>query len=352
MGLDQSHRAVIEKARSVGSADLALPLDDGACAYLLTVIVKDLSLQKRVPELSAKVTAFFGSTPPESLTVPGVDFWRLIERLVEVDSNVVTYFSCLAVIHKARLKYARILQTQPLPTMDQVGPRGLLQYGSVSPRALAGLLMWRKWLYDIDNRAAQETGYLFEPIIAHAIGGVPVSAKKSPIRRRADAGKGRQVDCIRQKKAYEIKLRVTIAASGQGRWNEELEFPADCRASGYAPVLIVFDPTSNPKLTQLQKAFLDQKGEVYVGPAAWRHLDEAAGPTMAKFLDRYVRDPMQALLKEVLPRLPEISLVMEDSSIKITVAGESFTIERRGSYGTTEEEKILPDDVDETTPGL
>ena len=29
-------------------------------------------------------------------------------------------------------------------------------------------------------------------------------------------------------KAYEFKLRVTIAASGQGRWKEELDFPSDC----------------------------------------------------------------------------------------------------------------------------
>ncbi len=69
----------------------------------------------------------------------------------------------------------------------------------------------------IDNRAAQETGYLFEPIIANAIGGVSLSAAKSPIRRYRDPDRYRQVDCIRDKLAYEIKMRVTIAASGKGR---------------------------------------------------------------------------------------------------------------------------------------
>ena len=44
-------------------------------------------------------------------------------------------------------------------------PRGLLQYGGMSPKTLAGFLLWRKWIFDIDNRAGQETGYLFEPII-------------------------------------------------------------------------------------------------------------------------------------------------------------------------------------------
>ena len=119
-------------------------------------------------------------------------------------------FACLAALHKARLKYERILETQPVPTIDQVGPRGLLQFGGMDVRALAGFLLWRKWVFDIDNRAGQETGYLFEPIIAAAVGGVPVSARKSPVRRRNAPSKGRQVDCLREKRAYEIKLRVTI----------------------------------------------------------------------------------------------------------------------------------------------
>ena len=83
-------------------------------------------------------------------------------------------------------------------TIDQVGPRGLLQYGSMDANLLAGFLRWRKWTFDIDNRAGQESGYLFETIIAAAVGGVPASAKKSPVRRRKDPNKGRQVDCLRE----------------------------------------------------------------------------------------------------------------------------------------------------------
>ena len=170
----------------------------------------------------------------------------------------------LAALHKHRLKYQRILQTQAIPTIDEVGPRGLLQYGVVEPKALAPFLLWRKWIYNIDNRAAQETGYLFEPIIANAIGGTPASAKKSPVKRATDNTKGRQVDCIRDKKAHEIKLRVTMAASGQGRWSEELEFPADCKASGFTPVLVVLDPTPNDKLDELSTRFRDNAGEVHI----------------------------------------------------------------------------------------
>ena len=97
----------------------------------------------------------------------------------------------LAALHKARLKYARILKTQAVPTIDQVGPRGLLQYGGMNPKVLAGFLLWRKWVFDIDNRAGQETGSLFEPIIAEAVGGVPASAARSPVKRRNDRNKGR-----------------------------------------------------------------------------------------------------------------------------------------------------------------
>lgn len=58
---------------------------------------------------------------------------------------------------------------------------------------------------------------LFEPILAAALGGVPFPAKKSPVKRAEDPTKGRQVDCVVDRDAYEFKIRVTIAASGQGR---------------------------------------------------------------------------------------------------------------------------------------
>ena len=244
-----------------------------------------------------------------------------------------------------RLKYRRILQTQPIPTIEQVGPRSLLQYGTIGPRALAGLLFWRKWLFDIDNRAGQETGYLFEPIIAHAIGGVPFSSRNSPIHRAADSSKGRQVDCIREKKAYEFKIRVTIASSGQGRWQEELDFPRDCKTSGYSPVLIVLDATANPKLIQLEQRFLAEGGEVYKGGDAWKHLDSVAGPTMALFLERYVRNPIHAILSQAADNLPDFSARMDIAGITITVGAESLRIKRMANALSEP-----PDDLPETFP--
>jgi hypothetical protein len=154
---------------------------------------------------------------------------------------------------------------------------------------------------------------LFEPILAAALGGERQDAKNSPVTRENDPSKGRQVDCWKvletgEQLAYEFKLRVTIAASGQGRFAEELSFATDCRASGATPILVVLDPTPNPRLTQLQQAFRDAGGEAYLGDAAWRHLEEEAGPTMATFIERYVSRPIHAVSQFSSTTLQDLSV--------------------------------------------
>ncbi|MBX3415862.1 MAG: hypothetical protein KF708_24480, partial [Pirellulales bacterium] len=236
----------------------------------------------------------------------------------------------------------------PIPTVEQVGPRSLLQYGKLSGNGLASLLFWRKWFYDIDNRAGQETGYLFEPIIASAIGGTPAPASKSPVKRFSNRAKGRQVDCILDKRAYEFKIRVTIAASGQGRWQEELDFPRDCRTSRFTPVLVCIDSTPNPKLTALAAAFRHQKGEVYIGDAAWKHLDDVAGPTMSIFLDKYVRRPLQDVLAESRHGLADITASWTERAIVIKVGKDQLLVDRHPVAPDDASDPIPDDAVDET----
>lgn len=346
MGLTQGQRAIVARATSLGAGGQAVAVSDEACAYLVAVIVRDLGLQAHLSEIPRELPEFFSPGPPSRLKLSGVPFLRLFERLLGLDANTDVYFACLAALHKARLKYERILESQAVPTIDQVGPRGLLQYGGMGPKTLAGFLLWRKWVFDIDNRAGQETGYLFEPIIAAAVGGVPASAKKSPVRRRKDGNKGRQVDCLRENRAYEIKIRMTIAASGQGRWGEELEFPEDCRQSGYVPVLVVLDPTPSPKLDTLRTAFPSAGGDVYVGTEAWAHLEELAGPTMARFLERYVHVPLHALLAEQPSELPDLGLAMGPELLTVRVGEEEFSVPRAPQV-EDDDEVPLPDDVDE-----
>ena len=156
----------------------------------------------------------------------------------------------------------------------------------------------------------------------------------------------------RCRRAYEIKLRVTIAASGQGRWREELAFPQDCQASGYTPVLVVLDPTLNPKLQELGNAFIRAGGEAYTGQAAWEHLKATAGPIMARFLELYVHTPIQSLLRDTPARLPEVTFRMDEEQFTATI-GEEVLIVRRDRVSTEPaEEEELPPDVDQLLPGL
>ncbi|MBI1822192.1 MAG: hypothetical protein HY036_09405 [Nitrospirae bacterium] len=351
MPLTKKQQAIWEKARAYGSGDQAVGLTDEMCAYLVCRIAHDLGLHKTIPGIPDNLPPFFEAEDLDSLVVKGVDARSLFECLVQQNSDADKYFACLSTLHKARLKYETILETQPIPTLEQVGPRGLLQYGKLGPATLAGLLFWRKWFFDIDNRAGQETGYLFEPIIAYAVGGPPVPAKKSPIKRHRDNRKRRQVDCLLGKKAYELKIRVTIAASGQGRWREELDFPIDCKKSGYKPVLVVLDSTPNPKLSELERAFVDQNGEVHKGAAAWELLDNLAGPTMSLFLETYIRVPIDRLIKEVPQILPKFVATMSTDSISISVGDETIRIVRRESEIEKDQHDEAPDDIGDNIPG-
>jgi hypothetical protein len=350
MALTQAQRSLIERVRAVGAGEQGIALSDGACAFLVATIARDLNLLSQIEGVPGDFPDFFSLAHPASLEIPGGQFLTWFEQLVSLSSDADTYFACLAKLHRARLKYQRILETQPIPSLEQVGPRGLLQYGHLSAAGLAALLYWRKWIFDIDNRAGQETGYLFEPIIASAVGGVSVSSTRSPVRRRDARSKGRQVDCLKGQRAYEFKIRVTIAASGQGRWREELEFPADCRASGYVPVLVVLDPTPNEKLAELSAAFEHVGGEVFIGDDAWKHLEQVAGQTMSVFLEKYVRAPLRDLLASVPKRLPDLTVRDGGNTISIYIGEEKLAISRSPvtEYGTDEP---LPDDVDEEAGG-
>ena len=352
MSLSQMQKSLIERARSVGDSEMAVPIGDAAGAYLLARTVVDLGLQSRYAELPEDVPPFYETAPVSSLALDGVNFEALAERVFNSTPDADTYFSCLAALLKARLKFERILRRQPFPTMDQVGPRGLLQYGSLSSPALAGLLYWRKWFYDTDNRAAQETGYLFEPILAAAIGGAPASATRSPVRRFDDATKGRQVDCIKGKFAYEFKIRVTIAASGQGRWNRELAFPKDCASSNYIPVLVVLDDTTNPKLEELVRVFETTGGKAHLGQAAWRMLEDESGPVMSQFLTRYVRRPLDALIRHAPTRLPDLSARDTGTSLVLEIGGEPLVLEQDTHAPATHENDPMPDDADDALPGV
>ncbi|MEX0697513.1 MAG: hypothetical protein WEB85_06865 [Dongiaceae bacterium] len=319
LSLEQSK--TIQTARVLGVAT-AIPvvLADDELVKVVSVVFHDTGHDDLIPPpILKKVKSIDGyyDLPMEwfeELVGLSVDFTALFLVGTSNIPDFVTYFGCLCSLHKRRKKYARILAAQPLPTMLQVSPRSLLEFGIIATPALASWITWRKWFFDIDNRAGQETGYLFEPILASALGGTPFSAKKSPVKRIKDGHKARQVDCIVGTTAYEFKLRVTIAASGQGRFAEELDFAADCEASGFTPVLMVLDPTPSSRLTDLAAEFRKYGGDAYIGDEAWQHIEAEGGKTMATFIEKYVRRPIEQIDKHADELLNLAISAAEDKS--------------------------------------
>jgi hypothetical protein len=325
-------------ARILGNGDDRVALSETELFCLLDQCCRDLAVSASVSQL-----------PELSVAQPSTDYYRiplawfqtpqarcpaatvLLESLascVARESDFRLYFENLATLHKRRLKYQRILSTQPKPTMNQIGPRSLLEFGGVDDALLASWLVWRKWIFDVDNRAAQETGYLFEPVLASCLGGEAVSSKNSPVKRLNERGEptdeGRQIDCYdgENQLAYEFKLRVTIAASGQGRFAEELSFPREARAAGLTPMLIVLDPTHSTRLDELIAAFKMNRGEHHVGADAWAHMESKAGKTMSIFLERYIRPVLTEMAKyeEVGPQAIQLSWKADEIRIQGTTA--------------------------------
>lgn len=318
------------RARKPDTSVLKVGLEPHDCAYLILQVFADLGVNAPV---QVEVDDFFEHRFNTAINIGNVEPSDLLGALAEQIPDGELYFECLATLAKRRLKYRRILESQPIPYFDEVGPRALLQIGDLPSEQLIALLKWRKWIFTIDNRAGQETGYVFEPVIAAALGGEACSSSKSPVRRTDDTKKGRQVDCVLcdPNRAYEFKIRVTIAASGQGRWAEELSFPSDAVQSGFKPILIVIDSRRNPKLNELVLAFQKAGGEAYLGDDAWKHLDEIAGPTMSKFLEKYVHAPFAELLAsqgEIGQPLPDFGCAIRENKIVFSVGGEELAINR------------------------
>jgi DNA (cytosine-5)-methyltransferase 1 len=333
--LGPEDRKVVADARTLGP----ISMSDREMARLVCLVLRDLGHHDLIPAWARDIP------PGDYYDVPLAWFTRDEERPFDFGrfylsccAAVQTFrviFRCITKLHRHRRKYEIILRTQPLPTMEQVARRGLLEHGTVPVEALASWLTWRKWVYDIDNRSAQETGYLFEPMLTESLGGRSVSAKASPVKRAEDPAKGRQVDCIvelnGEKLAYEFKDRITIAASGQGRFAEELAFPRDCATSGYKPVLLVMDPTPNPKLTQISQAFREAGGAVFLGDEVWGHLAELSGAEIATFVKKYVKDPVESIAlreRDLLDLGLRYRTGPAGDSIEVTIGEHRWSIPR------------------------
>lgn len=303
----KSLKQYYSKCKTHGTKEAQVMLSDYELYILLVLVANDLELSsyKFSDELSFpsqnyyELPLSFFINNDSQIDISIEEIYDCIINFSAENEDFQLYFSNLTALHRRRIKFFNILKTQKFPTVEQVGPRILLEFGSGDIEIVSNWLRWRKWFYDLDNRSAQETGYLFEPIVNSSLGGQSVAAQNSPVKRINSNGdvteNGRQIDCYveDEKTAYELKLRVTIAASGQGRWGEELSFPVECKQAGITPVLLVLDPTHSHRLKDLKQAYIDNGGCAYLGDDAWEYMAQAAGDTMGVFVNKYIRPPIE-----------------------------------------------------------
>lgn len=316
-------------------------------ALLFLIAYKDIkgkfplcSLQKMI-ELAKKGLYKISFSEIDNLPkITDDECFALIQEngATNISDIIYLYFKNLCDLYRRRYKYEHILKNQPFPNADQIAPRSLLEYGKCKDSLLATWLEWRKWIFDIDNRSAQETGYVFEPILASCLGGISVSHINSPVKRIDDRGnqthEGRQVDCYIEdtKEVYELKMRVTIAASGQGRFGEELSFPSEAEKSGLTPILVVFDGTDSELLNKLKSEYKKHGGKCFIGESAWNMLYEKAGKEMSLFIKKYISPPIQAMSKYINSCPKSITIDNKyNNKIVIKVGRNQYEIERKNS---------------------
>jgi hypothetical protein len=285
------------------------------------------------------ITPVMGNALPNKTEEDAI--WLLkLSGATNTENVIYLYLKNLAELYRKRYKFYDILKKQPFPVAEQIRLRCLLEYGNCADNLLFSWMSWRKWIYDIDNRSAQETGYLFESILISCLGGESVSSSNSPVKRISENGiatqEGRQIDCYIEdkKEVYELKLRVTIAASGQGRFSEEMSFPYEAKMAGIKPILVVFDSTPSLLLDKLKAKYEEAGGYCVVGKNAWDLLINRAGHEMGKYILKYIK--------------PLIDKMESKESVLPTSIHLKTTVERLTIYDDNGFEYIIPrNDVSE-----
>jgi len=342
MTITTTIRQLLTQCKIHGAGDAQVILSDAELYLLMCISTHDLGWLPSQLELSNIEMPFhnYYQIPLEwfsSLEISEATPAILLNALTHachLHDDYRLYIQNLSALHRRRVKYRRILATQPLAHQEQIAPRSLLEYGICDTGLLSSWMVWRKWIYDIDNRSAQETGYLFEPILASCLGGIPISAAYSPVKRVDDHGKitnkGRQIDCFvaDENVAYEFKLRMSIAASGQGRFAEELSFPRECAMAGLIPILLVLDSTPSSHLSELQQAFTAAGGTSYQGKEAWIYMQGKAGAIMSVFLTNYIKPPLEAMELSTLNTPLDLSLRWSDDCVTIASEKNNYEIHR------------------------
>lgn len=347
MSISRQQRAFYKTFSQHGSGAAMVEIEPKEVALLVHIAYLDIYENEsdwfsRPFCLLAK-TDFYRITPKNVAELPSIGIEEAVAYLqlsgaTNTENVIYLYLKNLAELWRRRFKFYSILKTQPSPLTEQIGPRCLLEYGNCENALLFSWMSWRKLIYDIDNRSAQETGYLFEPVLASCLGGESVSHRNSPVKRIDANGnptnEGRQIDCYIEeaREVYELKLRVTVAASGQGRFREEMSFPYEARKAGLTPILIVFDPTPSLLLERLKMKYVEEGGRYAIGEDAWNMLTDRAGEEMGKYMIKYMKPPISKM-EEIHLQIPgDIHLSASEGNMTICdELGNCYIIPRRES---------------------
>lgn len=259
----------------------------------------DIDPYDQIPDFTADLGDFYEMTPDiegAAASSPAQTL-AVLQDFTELHPDGLKSLHLLAEIYKRRLRFAHILSQSRVPSPVDLGHRSLIEAGTC-PKEIADHLRVRKMLYDIDNRSAQESAYLYMKIMASVLGGETVSSRNSPILKNGSSHARRAVDCIAGRRAYDFKARMTEAPSRRARFADETLFARDCFASGYIPVLLVLNQLPGQRSVETIETFERYGGEVYIGSHAWDHIREVAGPILSRFLDSYIHPRADAVALE------------------------------------------------------
>jgi len=121
--LDQRSKALITKARNLGGKGPTVNLQDHELLRLCAVIATDLKNSELITTITSTEEIINGyySLPLEwfnqqvSKSIGFVDTFILLRQALP---DFETYFTSLCEIHKHRVKFKRILETQRLPQLE------------------------------------------------------------------------------------------------------------------------------------------------------------------------------------------------------------------------------------------
>ena len=225
--LSSTQKKQISKLREVGKNGLsAYRFHDGALAKIVALVEQICATEKTLttvtPEM--RLTDDIFDTSAYWFFEP-LEFEDFVDLYLEAEQKIDDFpavFELVYEVVKRRLRFQWIEENQELPVSEQLANRAVLENGFKDAKSTIANILWRKFWGTIDNRSAAEAGYLTEKVITSCLCGQSYSDKDSPITRFGEGEVGRQIDCIVEDFAYEVKTRITGAASGRGRSRDEL----------------------------------------------------------------------------------------------------------------------------------